>query len=521
MRKSPIVFIPAAGLGSRTKGTNSTLPKPLLSIGNQPLIGRIMSLYPKGTHFVIGVGYKADWVKQVAHIVALENSQQVSFFETDSWKTTNKGLTNTILDSKPHIFGNFIFHAVDSLIPKRTCLELLGSSENTIVAGVPIAPGDYRFLQDGKWARGRLDHESKALAYAGVSFIRNVEDFWNKTEDAAKKHPEAGETLGIDPKFAKVLKLAPTEWMDAGNQEGLANSRINFKNPDIVLERSNEAIWNIGQSMYKFHEDEKFISNRIVRAENLYPFVPEVSFVSSNLYSYRRVEGETLSKAPEESFKSFLEFCKRFWFGDFMDSDYDKNNFDNFYKVKSINRIRDYLASDSEYDPKTINGSDVIPIKSLIESIPWNELSSITPVRAHGDLHPDNVIFNPTNKNFTLLDWRQEVGGNTGAVGDLYYELGKIMHGLMVDHETVARDGFHFSRNGDEYAHSITISEKKQEWLVEFQEFLAENSFDINRTKLMTGIIFLNIAALHHDPYNKYLFTLGHELVDKVLKTTE
>jgi choline kinase len=521
MKTSPIVFIPAAGLGSRTKGTNSILPKPLLSIGNQPLIGRIMSLYPKETHFVIGVGYKADWVKQVAHVVALENSQQVSFFETDSWKIENKGLTNTILDSKPHIFGNFIFHAVDSLIPEKTCLELIGSSENTIVAGVPITPGDYRFLRGEKWVRDRLDHESKEFAYVGVSFVRNIDGFWKKLEDDAKKQPEAGETLGIDPKFARVIKLTPGEWVDSGSREGLAKSRVNFKNPDTVLERSNEAIWNIGQSMYKFHEDEKFISNRILRAESLYPFVPEVSFVSSNLYSYRRVEGETLSKAPEKSFGHFLEFCKQFWFENLGDTGYDRNIFDNFYQVKSMNRIRDYLALDPEYNPKTINGLEVVPIKNLIESVPWDELSSITPVRAHGDLHPDNVIFNPKSEKYTLLDWRQEIGGNTGAIGDLYYELGKIMHGLMVDHETVSRDEFHSIRNGNDYAHDILISEKKKNWLLGFQRFLADNSFDLNRTKLMTGIIFLNIASLHHEPYNKYLFTLGHDLVDKALRIAE
>jgi hypothetical protein len=518
MKKPPIVFIPAAGLGSRIEAPNFTLPKPLLSIGTQPLIGRVMSLYPKGTHFVIGIGYRAEWVKQVALVVAKENSQHATFFETDSWAKEDEGLTNTILCAKPHIAGDFVFHAVDSIIPMETCNELLKSTENTIVLGVPETQGDYRYPASDEWVRGGLTREGSQLAYVGVSFIRNTDDFWRRLEDVVSSQPEAGETIGIDLRSSKVIELSSHEWLDSGNQEGLANSRARFSNPDIVLERKNEAIWHIGQKMYKFHEDEKFISNRILRAENLYPFVPEVSYVSSNLYSYRRVEGETLSKAPGEVFKSFLEFCKQFWFENLPNMEYSKDTFDNFYRVKSMNRIRDYLASDSDYNPKSINGSQVVSIEKLTQCIPWDALSYITPVRAHGDLHPDNVIFNIESNNFVFLDWRQEIGGNTSAIGDLYYELGKIMHGLMVDHETVAKNEFQVSRNEFNYTHNIAFSEKKRGWLREFQQFLTNNSLDINRTQLMTGIIFLNIAALHHDPYNKYLFTLGHEMVDKALR---
>lgn len=521
MKKSITVFIPAAGLGSRIKGSNSILPKPLLSIGNQPLIGRVMSLYPSETRFVIGVGYKSDWVKQVASIVALENSQEVKFFETNSWEFANKGLTNTILDSKPYLSGDFIFHAVDSIVPRRICLELMESTENTIVTGVPLTSGVYRFTNAGEWFRGQFDHESTEFVYAGVSFIQNSSHFWKKLEDEAPQQPEAGETLGIDPGFVREIKLISGEWMDSGTQKGLETSRDHFKNPDVVLERSNEAIWNIGQNMYKFHEDKKFISNRIARAKNLYPYVPEVSQVSSNLYGYRRVEGVTLSKAPIESFKEFLEFCKQFWFENLVSTEYEKSRFIEFYKDKSISRINDYLAIDPDYDAKTINGNEVLKIQQLLLMIPWDELSSITPVRAHGDLHPDNVVFNQTSGRFTLLDWRQEIAGETSSIGDLYYELGKILHGLMVDHEIISKNAFEISKNHSDYIHNIAISDKKINWIQEFREFLKANSFDEKRTFLMTGLIFLNIASLHHSPYNKYLFVLGHETVDRSLRSAK
>jgi hypothetical protein len=41
-----------------------------------------MSLYPKGTQFVIGLGYKNEWVRQVAELTAKINDQEVFFFTT-------------------------------------------------------------------------------------------------------------------------------------------------------------------------------------------------------------------------------------------------------------------------------------------------------------------------------------------------------------------------------------------------------------------------------------------------------
>ena len=53
-------------------------------------------------------------------------------------------------------------------------------------------------------------------------------------------------------------------------------------------------------------------------------------------------------------------------------------------------------------------------------------------VNFHGDLHFENIIF--SKNKFVLLDWRQDFNENL-KVGDLYYELAKIMHGIIVSHE--------------------------------------------------------------------------------------
>ena len=38
---------------------------------------------------------------------------------------------------------------------------------------------------------------------------------------------------------------------------------------------------------------------------------------------------------------------------------------------------------------------------------------------------------------------------------------------------------------------------------------IIKNGYDLRKVKIMTGLIFLNIAALHHDPYSKFYIILA------------
>jgi hypothetical protein len=478
-----------------------------------------MALYPKDTKFIIGLGYKAELVKQVAKFIALENGQEVEFFRTNSWERNNTGLSQTVLDARNLLTENFVFHAVDSLIPSQTCEELLQCSQNTIVLCEPNTPGTYRLLDGNNWFRREVSAGEGLRVYTGVALITDTSTFWSRLTKLGEKQPEAGEVLGIENTEVGLIHLKKGEWLDCGTLEGLSLARRSFKGPDIVLERNNEAIWHINSTMYKFHEDANFIDDRVQRAKALQPYVPPVKRFSENIYMYERATGTTLSKSEPATFQDFLSYCLEFWFKDLVDLSFESDNFLEFYREKTAKRIQQYLEIDSDYSPESINGKAVLPIAELFEKIPWDVLSNITPVRAHGDLHPDNVIYDTKTSRFTLLDWRQAIGSSKGIIGDLYYELGKIRHGLLVDHEVVAENQFDIKKNGTAYEHSILLTEKKKAWDLEFLEFLSINNFDIGRTNLMTGLIYLNIAALHHEKYNIYLFTLGHGMVNEALKS--
>ena len=65
------------------------------------------------------------------------------------------------------------------------------------------------------------------------------------------------------------------------------------------------------------------------------------------------------------------------------------------------------------------------------------------------------------------------------------------------------------------------MTEKKRRWKNDFYKFIIANNFDKSKIDLLTALIFLNIATLHHEPYNQFLFVLGHEFLNKHLVDTK
>lgn len=511
-----LVYIPAAGRGSRASGT-SHLPKPLITVGGIPLILRVMMQYPSGTQFIIALGFKAEWVKQVVSYYAKNREIDVEFVITDSWQYADKGLAHTILDSKEFLIGRpFIFHAVDGLFSESAIKSVSSLNCNAIVMCPPCAPAVYRTLDENKWVRIECDAQYELPVYTGLAVIWDSKTFFINIEFHAENNPEGGETIGLDPKGLKVIALVKNEWRDFGTTANIELNSKEFPSVDVILEKSNEAIWGFDGRMLKFHESPSFVSNRVVRASNLAPFVPEVRHDDANLFSYERIKGTTLSRDEASNFSKLLKFLEDFWFGNLHKLtavSSEESDFIDFYKTKTFARVMEFKKKYPEYDVRVINGVKVRCLDDLLAAVDWPKLCSPEFVRTHGDLHPDNIIVTHDDSQFRFLDWRQDIAGMTSGWGDLYYDLGKLRHGLIVDHEVVSKGEFEviFDNLGSFW--TISQSDKKRQWLQEIDIFIQEQKFDIQRSRVMTALIFINIACLHHEPYDMFLMLLGHSLL--------
>ena len=124
-----------------------------------------------------------------------------------------------------------------------------------------------------------------------------------------------------------------------------------------------------------------------------------------------------------------------------------KINCTNFYKVKTFERLNkfDQKYKLNKFDKfKYINNFKVNKINIILNNLDWDLITNGIQCNFHGDLHFENIIIDK-KKRFKLLDWRQNFDGDL-YIGDLYYDLAKLKHGLIINHNDVINNVYNFSK---------------------------------------------------------------------------
>ena len=115
------------------------------------------------------------------------------------------------------------------------------------------------------------------------------------------------------------------------------------------------------------------------------------------------------------------------------------------------------------------------------------------------------------------MDWRQGFGGSL-TVGDRAYHLAKLLHGLIVSHELIAKNLYSVKRQPG----AVDFDFHRKQVLVACEcrllAWLQERAYDVQKVQTLTALIFLNIAALHHDPYCHLLYALGKSMLHDLLR---
>ena len=503
----------AAGKGTRNNNI-SGLHKALLPLENKPTISHIIDKLGD-TEIVIAVGYKSEQIKTYMDLV--HSDKKITYVDVDNYEGVGSGPGYSLLCCKEELQEPFVFTSVDTLVTDD--IDIMSVGENWL--GVSSVDSDSSLqycLVEGSKYLDRLYYGAGDTAYIGMAGIQDYEIFWDSLEKHKIIKDEYQVVHGFDG--LEHMRLINFTWYDTGNNESYLETKKVFSN-DIVANKSDEAIFIDNGKVVKYFDDEEKVSKRIKRAEYLNGNCPPIQSVNSNMYAYDFIDGNLLSNIDDESLMlSFLNYCKNnLWLHTEKDNNF-LNNCKQMYEIKTKSRIESLSGSDID-NIKVVNGVEVKPIKDMLDEIDWSKFyEDALPTLFHGDLQPENILFDSKKQKFVLIDWRQQFGDNL-KVGDVYYDLAKLYHAILINGQTILKDMFDCKINGDIadvsfYAKSNLVFFKNI-----FRDFCHKNDYKWFNVELLGILQYFSICTLYDDfkdgKYGKFLFLYGKYQLTKLM----
>jgi len=497
-------------------------------VGNKPAISHLLNKFPEESEFVIALGHKGELVRDYLSIA--HSNLKFTFIEVPIFEGPQSGLGLTLLSSVDHLQGPFIFCSCDTFIesngiPDLECDWMGYSCSDSI--------GEYRTLKIANGAVKEIIDKGRGISgedmpYIGLAGIYSYKEFWGAMNSGDINILSQGESYGLSKILEiKDIRAIQFKWDDIGNQNALHLTREKYSKKDdpSILEKENESIWFVENKVIKFSDSSEFIKNRVIRSELLQPFVPKIRTSRKNMYSYEKINGSVFSKINSAAmFEKLLSFCECFWERKLLDPKQEqefRSSCNQFYLNKTLERLELFYSNFSKLDnATTINENEVPTLQDLFSSIDWQDLAKGIPTRFHGDFHYENILFNESEDKFYFIDWRQDFNGNL-EVGDIYYDFAKLLHGLIINHEIISNNQYSIIWTDN----SIRYDFYRKQSLVDnesyFYTWLEKKGYSSNRVRVLTALIFLNIAPLHHHPYSLFLYALGKDMLFHEIRNSD
>lgn len=501
------VLLTTSGLGSRLGNLTKFTNKSLVRIGDKPVISHIIDSYPEDVEFVITLGHYGSHVKQYISLAHID--KKVQFVEVDNYFGEGSSLLYSISLCEEYLQTPFIFHACDTILPDNYIKDV-DFSTNWSIGGNGENSQAYRTINalNGKIASiNEKGEQNFDYVYVGVSGVKDYLKFW----DICKNILDTVKTSDLSDchviRRMDNFSIAEVDfWYDIGNIDSLKKTRKHIKGTVHVLDKEDENIFILNNQVIKFFYNKKICSDRVSRTKNLKGLVPKIVSSSENFYNYEYAKGDTLSSVVDiNSFSSLLEWAdKNLWIQ--KNDDNFKSNALAFYKAKTILRIDKFLDKYNLIDTEDcINGVKVPPLKELINLVDFESMIGSSPTGFHGDFILDNILID--NGKFTLIDWRQDFSGSIDA-GDMNYDLAKLNHNLILDHETLTKNLFEISVDSNIKC-DIYVKKSRLEYVNYLKKFCETKKIPYNSINTLSSIIWINMAPLHEHPLDTFLYYFG------------
>ena len=516
------VLITTSGTGNRLGKLTKYTNKSLVRIGKKPAISYIVESYPDDTEFIITTGYYGNQVKQYLKLAYPNKS--FTFCDVNKYEGNGSSLLYSMYCAKNHLQKEFIFHACDTIISQPLSF-LLNKKSNWCLSSYTSHTEHYRThkIVNGLSKILTIDEKGSSenqYAHIGVCNIVNHDKFWKTTEDLLNNFVE-DRSLSDCHTINKMIEdgslfdsifIKNDNWFDIGNMSSLNHARENINDKFHILDKDDESIFILDNSVIKFFYNKKTVTNRVDRLNHLKSLGPKLFDYTDNFYKYEYIEGIEASYLVDiNDFKKLLNDLKSYW--TLIEDNLDfVNKTKKFYFNKTQERANQFLSSNKIEDQQVvINGIKIPKLSTLLEKIPVDLITTSKKYYFHGDCVLDNIIITP-DKNVKFIDWRQDFCDEVDG-GDVYYDLGKLVHSLSLNHNLISKNLFNYKETDKDSVKHIEIDILRKSSHVEFEKiftkFLLENEFDIKKVNIIKSLIWINMSPLHHCPFNHFLYYYG------------
>ena len=515
--KTPAVLVLAAGLGSRLGNLTKNINKAMLPIDNKAIISYIIDRFPKEYEFVVALGYKGEELKQYCQLAYPDYN--FTFIDIDRYEGEGTGPGYSALQCKEHLQRPFYFTVADCIIDSS-----MPHLDGNWLAVHPTAYPE-------KYATAQLDKEDNITAFAykategydnafiGLASIWDYEIFWSELE-ANMKNGEIVSAFENMPKYSS-FKAKHLKWLDTGNLDDLNRTKEHFYDNPLSLYKVTDEITYKASKFIKFVPNKDLNKNKSERAEVLKDLIPSGFASTDNFISYDWESGDTLYRY--DSSYTYIKFLEKLRSNIIKSEKYhgDKELFDKFYGTKTRDRVEAFL---DRFGPEyfnqkyTINGKEYKSMDSILTQYD-TDIFYDNPMYTlfHGDLQFDNILWDNLNK-FTYIDGRESFGGSTKG-GDIYYDLAKLYGGTIIPYNMMKEENaIELVEGSTIVKYNYSVSEDLYEFRDYYKDWLTKNGYDLNKVKLITAIIFLNMSPLHDEKFGKMLWFKAIELLSEHYK---
>lgn len=513
----PPVCILTAGKGLRMSPLTAGTNKAILPLAGKAIISHIIERFPVGSEFIIGLGFQGEQVRDYLGLAHPDTA--FTFFTIGPYEGSGSGPGYSLWCCRSALQRPFFFVPCDALF--ETDLTRAPDTNWIGVATVdPTESAAYCNMraEDGRVAeiRDKQPCDSRFRAFTGVLYVRDYPIFWEALREDVRVHGERQVSIGLTALMrGPGLVCLDINWKDLGDYK---KYRTAIGSEELYdFSKTDEFIYFINGRVIKYFSDPKVVARRVEKAKLAPTIFPAIDAVTEQFYAYPRVHGETLYRFNNPVlFKRLLTWLETVvWRPVGVTPERTQTLCRIFYQDKTQQRLNSFSKKYPGYrEPEFVNGERVLSVSEILGRLPWETLTIGQPVFMHGDLQFDNILYDQKGDRFVLIDWRQDFAGEV-SFGDLYYDLAKLLGGIILNYDLVKLGLFTVYEQQSTIFIDFAQRFSNTDYQAILTDYIASKALDVVKVRMLAGLIYLNMAPLHHPPFDKGLHALGRLILTR------